>query len=184
MLITPAVFSLTCWQICVGVHHQALLWIFHLVLHPWKKSTSCTQAMILSYRSWGKLRLRKLNHTTLIEINVYLTLIMTDKLILWYNFITNTCIIYRNQGGLLWCVIPEALLDHQDFLVMDEGIGTNRNASFNPQSPEEFDCLSKQAWTHLLMQIIKVYTGTKLIMCIAMLLVMVIHEGAGTPPCD
>ena len=71
-----------------------------------------------------------------------------------------TCHFHRNQGGLLWCIVPEALLDYQDFhhWVHSQDVETLKGSIFNPQSQEEFDDLSKQAWTHLLMQIIKVCT--------------------------
>ena len=67
-------------------------------------------------------------------------------------------IIFRNQGALLWCVVPESLLDYKDYMrwVLCEDTESIRNASFNPQSRKQFDVLSRQAWAHLLMQIIKV----------------------------
>lgn len=72
----------------------------------------------------------------------------------------STCHFHRNQGGLLWCIVPEALLDYQDFQhwAHSQDIETLKGSIFNPQSQEEFGDLSKQAWTHLLIQIIKVCT--------------------------
>ena len=63
-------------------------------------------------------------------------------------------IICRNQGGLLWCVVPEALLDYQDYQQWVQDLGT---VNFNPLTQEKFYDLSKQSWIHLLMQIIKVH---------------------------
>ena len=63
----------------------------------------------------------------------------------------------RSQGGVAWTVVPESLLDYQDWQqwVRDGGGGAPGDA-FQPGSEDEFGELSHQAWTHLLMQIIKV----------------------------
>ena len=62
--------------------------------------------------------------------------------------------LLRSQGGLLWSLKPEALLDYKDFLMW-----CSENTSTYSNLPEEFfDIISKQSWTHLLMQIIKVYS--------------------------
>ena len=62
----------------------------------------------------------------------------------------------RSQGGLLWSVVPELLLDYQDYQQWLKDGGRVAGSAFHPESEEEFLEASKQAWTHLLMQIIKV----------------------------
>ena len=57
----------------------------------------------------------------------------------------------------MWFVVPEALLDYHDYQQWIQDIAMNRNISFNPQNEVQFNILSQQAWTHLLMQIIKVH---------------------------
>ena len=56
----------------------------------------------------------------------------------------------------MWFVVPEALLDYHDYQQWVQDIAMNRNISLNPQNEVQFNFLSQQAWTHLLMQIIKV----------------------------
>ena len=58
----------------------------------------------------------------------------------------------------MWCVKPETLLDYQDFCqwLHYQAIKCGPNGSINPQSCEEFEKVSQQAWTYLLMQTIKV----------------------------
>ena len=62
----------------------------------------------------------------------------------------------RSQGGLLWSVVPELLLDYQDYQQWLKDGGVVTGSAFHPESEEEFLEASRQAWTHLLMQIIKV----------------------------
>lgn len=54
----------------------------------------------------------------------------------------------------MWIVVPEALLDYHDYQQWVQDVAMN---SFNPQNEVQFNILSQQAWTHLLMQIIKVH---------------------------
>lgn len=52
-------------------------------------------------------------------------------------------------------MLPEALLDYKDFSQWrkdNDGAGS----VLYPSSREEFEVWSRQAWTHLLMQVIKV----------------------------
>ena len=62
----------------------------------------------------------------------------------------------RNHGGLLWSVVPEALLDWCDYRQWLSDVGGKGSVGFQPGGEEEFNDLSNQAWTHLLMQIVKV----------------------------
>ena len=68
----------------------------------------------------------------------------------------------RNQGGVLWSVLPEALLHQADYQLWEAEVGHTADG-FRPLGNEEFNELSQQAWTHLLMQVVKVqcdYTCT------------------------
>ena len=56
----------------------------------------------------------------------------------------------------LWSVVPELLLDYQDYQQWLKDGGVVTGSAFHPESEEEFLEASRQAWTHLLMQIIKV----------------------------
>ena len=62
----------------------------------------------------------------------------------------------RSQGGLLWSLVPESLLDYQDYQQWVCDGGGVAGSVFHPGSEEEFLEASRLAWTHLLMQIIKV----------------------------
>ena len=52
--------------------------------------------------------------------------------------------------------MPEALLDYQDYQQWVSDVGGVVSPGFCPENEEEFSELSSQAWTHLLMQTIKV----------------------------
>ena len=61
----------------------------------------------------------------------------------------------------MWSLKPEAFLDYKDFLMW-----CSENSSTYSNLPQEyFDIISKQSWTHLLMQIIKVYSITLTRVC-------------------
>ena len=60
-----------------------------------------------------------------------------------------------NQGAQLWCVLSEALLDYEDFIQWKRD-NDKAGSVLYPSSREEFEVWSGQAWTHLLMQVIKV----------------------------
>lgn len=71
--------------------------------------------------------------------------------------LTGICAPDRSQGGLLWSVVPEALLDWCDYCQWLNDVGSRGGSvGFQPGGEEEFNELSIQAWTHLLMQIVKV----------------------------
>ena len=83
----------------------------------------------------------------------------------------------------MWYVAPETLLDYQDYQQWIQDIAMNRNINFDPQNEEEFNDLSQQAWTHLLMQIIKVHTYYDCMSCVVVYY-SCYHEGLGTSSCD
>ena len=56
----------------------------------------------------------------------------------------------------MWSVFPESLLAYEDWKQWTKDNGSRAGSPFHPNSQEEFDLLSKQAWTHLVMQIVKV----------------------------
>ena len=64
------------------------------------------------------------------------------------------------REALMWFVVPESLLDYRDYQQWVQDVAMNKNISFNPQNEVQFNVLSQQAWTHLLMQIIKVHVCT------------------------
>ena len=55
-------------------------------------------------------------------------------------------------------MLPEALLDHNDFTQWRKD-NDRAGSVLYPSSREEFEAWSGQAWTHLLMQVIKVRGG-------------------------
>lgn len=65
--------------------------------------------------------------------------------------------------------MPEALLDYHDYCHWLMDVGGKGSVGFSPEGEDEFNDLSKQAWTHLLMQIVKVrtpeYYSTSLVTC-------------------
>lgn len=65
----------------------------------------------------------------------------------------------------MWIVVPEALLDYHDYQQWVQDVAMNRNIGFNPQNEVQFNILSQQAWTHLLMQIIKVHVRVREYYC-------------------
>ena len=56
---------------------------------------------------------------------------------------------------MLWSVLPEALLHQADYQLWEAEVGHTADG-FRPLGNEEFNELSQQAWTHLLMQVVKV----------------------------
>ena len=59
----------------------------------------------------------------------------------------------RNQGAILSSVIPEALLDYRDYIQWASKLG---NIYTCPKDEEQFNVMSDEAWTCVLMQVIKV----------------------------
>lgn len=56
----------------------------------------------------------------------------------------------------MWSVFPESLLAYADWKQWTRDNSGRAGSHFHPNSEEEFEVFSKQAWTHLLMQIVKV----------------------------
>ena len=61
-------------------------------------------------------------------------------------------LICRNQGAILCGVAPEDLLDYKDYLLWN----TRIKKGPNPKHEEDFCNVSTQAWTCVLMQVMKV----------------------------
>lgn len=59
----------------------------------------------------------------------------------------------RNQGAILSIVVPETLLDYRDYMQWISKVG-NKHLEFKDE--EQFNCMSNQAWTCVIMQIVKV----------------------------
>ena len=72
------------------------------------------------------------------------------------RMVRNYDLYCRGLGGLLWGMLPESLLDYQDFLQWRRDNDTEGSVLY-PTSKAEFDEWSQQTWTHLTMQIIKVH---------------------------
>jgi len=73
-----------------------------------------------------------------------------------YSTFATVLAFIKSQGGLLWSLVPESLLDYQDYQQWVCDGGGVAGSVFHPGSEEEFLEASRLAWTHLLMQIIKV----------------------------
>ena len=85
----------------------------------------------------------------------------------------------------MWNVVPEALLDYQSYLQWTRDITGSTPAHFVPENEGEFDEMSKQAWTHVLMQIIKVHMFTYMYVNIhpcSLLTQVFLISGGCTPP--
>ena len=67
-----------------------------------------------------------------------------------FSYSIYVCLFFRNQGAILPSVTPDVLLDYKDYLHWVA------NAKYRAKDEEEFKARSTQAWTSLLMQIIKV----------------------------
>lgn len=80
----------------------------------------------------------------------------SEKVNQQYSTCSTVISFLKSQGGLLWSVVPEALLDYQDYQQWLSDVGGRGSIGFCPENEEEFSELSSQAWTHLLMQIVKV----------------------------
>ena len=63
----------------------------------------------------------------------------------------------RRQGGQLWCLALDSLLDYRDYQQWLLDTRASSCSSLPPAaSEEEFQERSRQAWTYLLLQVIKV----------------------------
>lgn len=62
----------------------------------------------------------------------------------------------RNQGAILSVVVPEALLDYHDYVEWVSKVGNKYSDFTYLKDEEQFNCMSNQAWTSVLMQIVKV----------------------------
>ncbi len=82
----------------------------------------------------------------------------------------------------MWFVVPEALFDYHDYQQWIQDVAMDRNISFNPQNEVQFNILSQQAWTHLLMQIIKVLCASVLLCRDCMITIII--EGFSISSCD
>lgn len=57
-------------------------------------------------------------------------------------------------------MVPEALLDYQDYMQWASEVG-NKSSDFTcPKDEEQFNIVSDEAWTCVLMQVIKVWMFT------------------------
>lgn len=63
---------------------------------------------------------------------------------------------YRGHGGMMWNVKPELLLDYQSYQQWIRDVDMSDRTCSNPESEKDFSEMSEQAWTHILMQIVKV----------------------------
>ena len=65
--------------------------------------------------------------------------------------------VYRTQGGELWSLTPDSLLDYRDY--QQWLLDSHPSLSLLPpaRTEEEFQERSGQAWTYLLLQIMKVH---------------------------
>lgn len=66
--------------------------------------------------------------------------------------------LYRNQGGELWCLTPDSLLDYKDYQQWLLDCSPSPSPLPPATSQEEFQERSTQAWTYLLLLIVKVRT--------------------------
>ena len=66
--------------------------------------------------------------------------------------------LFRAQGALLWIVVPESLMDWNDFCYWRSS-HPNTHSLLACSTHEEFNEFSEKAWTHLLAQLIKVLTA-------------------------